>query len=360
MRAIFKAFLPLTLTPVDSVVDKGQVLDSASLRKNFCGKRVLVVGGTKGIGASIVDTLRELGGADVTCVGRSARTISGGVAADLFTVKGCLDLVDSLLVAQKETNKGKNSNNVGDEKCSSNDAFSFVIFTVGAWPNLSEPYTQDGIHKVMALDLVARHVILSRLASVGLLCKDGPCTVMSVLAAAQNYPSFLIGDSNAIRSRMKECVVNLENDAKSNKGSNHYNHRGMCTLLDASICHDAWLQHMTKKLPENVSLIATFPGLMKSEIVKSTFPAWLVPFIEALMWPVADTQNIMGINHASILVAPGVRQKRVSYWVAPLLEAHEISAIANDEGLGEWTYNWLEEIVRLHSGENDCRTMLST
>merc|ERR1712032_723974 len=97
LQILFRAFLPLTLTPFDERFGKkAELLNSESINKHFHGKRVLVVGGTKGIGASIVDTLRECGGddVDVVSVGRSATSVSGGVTADLSTVPGCFKLVD--------------------------------------------------------------------------------------------------------------------------------------------------------------------------------------------------------------------------------------------------------------------------
>mmetsp|Transcript_12532 Transcript_12532/g.18404 ORF Transcript_12532/g.18404 Transcript_12532/m.18404 type:complete len:208 (+) Transcript_12532:1470-2093(+) len=188
-KAIFRAVLPLLLTPIEHRIGKVDSVEVSKLRDQFWGKEVLVVGGTKGICDAIANVLRDLGGATVTCVGRSATTSDGGVSADLSTVQGCLDLVDKL-------------------RSSQGPQFSFIIFTVGAWPNFSERCTQEGIHKVVALDLVARHCILTRLHLAGLIYKNS-CTVMSVLAAGQHYPSFLVGDSSAVKSRMKNCVLGV-------------------------------------------------------------------------------------------------------------------------------------------------------
>mmetsp|Transcript_12532 Transcript_12532/g.18405 ORF Transcript_12532/g.18405 Transcript_12532/m.18405 type:complete len:136 (+) Transcript_12532:2099-2506(+) len=122
-------------------------------------------------------------------------------------------------------------------------------------------------------------------------------------------------------------------------------HDGFRTLLDTSMCHDAWLKHMVRKLPGSVSLVSTFPGLLVSDIMNITFPGWLIPILKIVMWPLADTQRTMGIHHASILAAPIINSNRVSCWVSPLLEAHETNAITNVEKLGKWTYEWLEELI---------------
>merc|ERR1712154_245452 len=105
-----------------------------------------------------------------------------------------------------------------------------VVFTVGAWPDFDDPYTPEGIHKVVMLDLVARHAILTRLRSFGLLSPDG-CVVMSVLGSVVEFPSFLVGDvqgertaasaAEAVKSRMRRCVVRLDDDDDEEEEERH-------------------------------------------------------------------------------------------------------------------------------------------
>jgi len=337
----------------------------------------LVVGGTKGIGASIVDTLREYGGADVVCVGRTATSIKGGIAADLSSVKGCYELVNALAAraCTTEVNINKRSN--------SNSKFSHVVFTVGAWPNFQQPFTSDGIHKVIMLDLVARHVILKQLIEQGLLSDEsnGGCTVMSVLASGQKYPSFIfgLGTANDIRNRMKECVATNPVKYKKERKKLKLKHYGFKTMLDTSVCHDAWLDYMVteNKMPNWITVAGIFPGVLVSDLMGSTFPVWFTPVLKLLMWPIADTQEDMGMNHVAILSALSQQRKHqtsssslsskttmkdnntarkntATWWAAPLLEPHEINPLSlssssdGGRGLGLWTYNWLEQIVHIH------------
>lgn len=149
----------------------------AELEAIYGGTVVLVVGGTRGIGLAITDTLLAAG-ATVIVVGRSAKYVSPtlGVAADLSTVVGCMQAVTDIEVALASSGATH---------------FSFVVFTVGVWPDTGPAWaTADGVDKVLALDLVARHILLTQLASQKLL-GDG-CRVMSVLATSQRLPSALI------------------------------------------------------------------------------------------------------------------------------------------------------------------------
>ena len=103
-RALFRAVIRAGSTAKDEQVgDATAVASVAELRSAYEGKRALVVGGTRGIGAAIAGTLREAG-ASVTIVGRSCAPVMPGdgnkhhaFAADLSTVSGCRRLAADLV-----------------------------------------------------------------------------------------------------------------------------------------------------------------------------------------------------------------------------------------------------------------------
>ena len=119
----------------------------------------------RGIGAAIKETLVRAG-AHVTIVARSAAG-ENGIAAHLDTVAGCRKFIAEASAAGVAP-------------------YDYLVFTVGAWPDFSDPFTADGVDKVVALDLLARHLVLEGLAKAGLLNQGG--RVLNVLASAQNVP----------------------------------------------------------------------------------------------------------------------------------------------------------------------------
>ena len=122
-RLLGRGLMRLGSCPLDETVGIAAAVSSPSeLSPTYEGKRVMVVGGTRGIGRAIASTLREAG-AHVTVVGRSAVPFTHvskassdceAFAADLSTTVGCRKLVSEVVA-------------------SGVPPFHFLVFTVGAW-----------------------------------------------------------------------------------------------------------------------------------------------------------------------------------------------------------------------------------
>ena len=122
-RLLGRGLMRLGSCPLDATVGIAAAVSSPSeLSPVYEGKRVMVVGGTRGIGRAIACTLREAG-AHVTVVGRSAVPFAHvtkaspdceAFAADLATTGGCRKLVAEVAAAGVQP-------------------FHYLVFTVGAW-----------------------------------------------------------------------------------------------------------------------------------------------------------------------------------------------------------------------------------
>ena len=331
-RAFVRATLPAALQPRDESVGSVALLADGDLQDAFSGASVLIVGGTKGIGSAIAGTL-SAAGAKVVVVGRSASPPD--VPGDLSTVAGCLDVVEALK-ARGVPATAVDANALPSTTLATR--YSHVIFTVGTWPDVSSPRNTDGIDKVFQLDLLARHIILTRLLEAKLLDPMG-CRIMSVLASAQHYPPSLM-DGDSVRTRLTEAVKPPE--APSPQGVRD----AVLTLLTTAVAHDAWLHHLGKlHAARPISFIGTFPGLLVTDLPHTALPSWLASTLKCLMAPVADSDEIMGRNHCSILAS--LPFKSTTYFAAPLLEArlgHPL-ALSEEEGLGKWVYDLMEAAI---------------
>ena len=299
--------------PLDTTVGNVTAVSApADLSPTYEGKRVMVVGGTRGIGRAIACTLREAG-AHVTIIGRSAVPFAhvtkaspacDAFAADLATVVGCRKLVAEVVSAGVKP-------------------FDYLIFTVGAWPDFAEPYTSEGVEKVVALDLLARHFVLDGLASAGLLTSGA--RVLNVLASAQQVP---FQTEESIRTR----VAAVEPPSSM-----------FAALLPVGVAADAWLQDAAARHP-SLSFVGMFPGILPTDLASSTFPRWALPAVTAAMLPVASSTAEVGLAHATVLASPNVGRRRVSYF-NHLLEGRASHPLAYRPELGRWITSYLEEVA---------------
>jgi len=279
----------------------------------FQGKAALVVGGTKGIGRGIAVALAKAG-AHVTIVGRSGgATVVEKMKAvaiqnqtfealshDLSTAAGCRRLIKEL-------------------KGHPNFRLDFLVLTVGVWPDPGNPNTTDGINKVFALDVLARFHVITGLQPV----LASGARVMSVLAST----TYMILPSI---DTIKETIT----------GQRLPGMWGFDMLPIASVSADTLLQQAAARMP-NVTFVGTQPGIVATDVIRSTFPSWLADILQTLMKVVALTENQAGQVHANILSSPNMARRQVAY-VDPNLQAREALRLAYDADFGSWLWTTLE------------------
>lgn len=115
---------------------------------NFNTIKVLMVGGTGGLGRAIATNLHEKG-ADVTVVGQSFRDKEDSklhfIKADLSLVKNCEKVASDL------------------NKDGSTNQFTHFIFTTGIFASKNREVTGDGIERDMAISYLSRYTIMKGL-----------------------------------------------------------------------------------------------------------------------------------------------------------------------------------------------------
>ena len=125
------------------------------------------------------------------------------------------------------------------------------------------------------------------------------CRVMGVLASASQFP--LLGDTASLQQRL-EASVHTPSAAPPVRGYPSTLDFPR-TLFGAAAAHDAWLNHLASgtdgRLPSDVVLLGTFPGLLVTELMATAVPAWLVPLLQLAMAPLARARRgLRGAAHA--------------------------------------------------------------
>jgi len=176
---------------------------------------------------------------------------------------------------------------------------------------------------VVALDLLARHLVLEGLAAAGLLASGG--RVLNVLASAQRVP---FQTAETIRAR----VAAVEPPSSM-----------FAALLPVGVAADAWLQDAAARHPA-LGFVGMFPGVLPTELATSTFPGWALPALTAAMLPVASSPEEVGLAHATVLASTNAGRRRASYF-NHLLEGRTAHPLAYEPELGAWITAHLEQVA---------------
>eukprot|EP00927_Polykrikos_kofoidii_P053535 TRINITY_DN48145_c0_g1_i1.p1 TRINITY_DN48145_c0_g1~~TRINITY_DN48145_c0_g1_i1.p1 ORF type:complete len:346 (+),score=52.26 TRINITY_DN48145_c0_g1_i1:86-1123(+) len=317
-RIVDAAVRVLMSYPLDVEIGNAELADAATLAARLEGKRALVVGGTRGIGRGVALTFARAG-CDVHVVGRSqtagAAVVSSMQAVssrkvqhhfkasshDLSTIAGCEQLVQEL---QQD-----------------GLPFDLVVFTVGVWPDLANPQTPNGINKVVALDVVARFLVLNGIRAQ----LNHEARILNVLASTFKLPT---PSTQSLKGIISGEVYNPN----------------FWALPSASIAADALLFHSARKFP-SVKLIGVHPGFVKTELPASTFPVWVAEILKALMTPFAVSEDTIGATLASIISSPNVERRDVSYFNY-LLEGRQTHPLAYDNATGTWLMEFLDGLSK--------------
>lgn len=311
------SFPGFTFFPLDPVVGNVEALDRESLSKVVKNKRALVIGGTSGIGLGTAKAL-SAAGANVLVIGSSSRkgeiacdqmrTVALDaahqdfqfLAGDLSTVKGCVSVA---------------SNIVG--------MFDYVVCTVGIWPDKENPQTADGVDKVVALDVLARFVIVEEVMP---RLNRGARILSVVGSTARAPPAPSIDVMKQLITGEKKRYLSVQ------------------MLATAGAMMDTWLQSASSHHPD-VHFIGTFPGIVGTDLLinSKTFPSCCKAILAPCNKLVAMSIEECGHNQLQILVSPNVAKRPATYFNSIRLEGRSTTPVAYDKDFGSWVWAFLQD-----------------
>lgn len=301
--------------PLDEKIGTINILSDEELQQAYQGKRVLVVGGTRGVGFGLAQAVAR-GGAHVTVVGRSAA--AGTIALETLGrnasfVQGDIGTVanSKALVTKLEQLK---------------DPFDYFAVTAAVFPDWSgRPHQQDdGIDVPFAIAVVGRYVLYKNMFRF----LKPQARVLNVLASGEALPKHAI-----------------DHDLSSGK-------RNPTNLFDSISnfsCGNEVMQHLLDEDPkvQSFTRVSTHPGMLKTELHQGQ--GVLFDVLEHVLVTVAGISvEDCGRNQASILASPLLRERSLSY-VSSDRKGHTKSPAVVE--LIEAEQPWLKEFLEKVTGQ---------
>lgn len=327
---VFPFLLDLNRAPLDTHIGTLAILTPDELQHAYAGKRVLVVGGTRGVGLGTALAVASAG-ASVTIVGRSAtsgkhalerlravapeKSATGSsifefVEGDVGSVKNAKALVDRLeehVVSQREP-KG----------------FDFLVVTAAVFPDWQHESQQqeDGIDLCFAIAVVGRYIVYKNMARF--MKSDDPVRVLNVLASGER------------------SVVPLDRVLASGK-------RDPLSLFESAMAFSTGNEVMLKLIEShpsldnlNATLVSTHPGFLKTDL--HVGQGLLFDIAEDVVMSLAGISiEDCGLQQASILASPKLWHGQLSY-VSSDMRGRQASAAL--EAVVEKDLPWLTHFLQ--------------
>eukprot|EP00929_Paragymnodinium_shiwhaense_P098037 TRINITY_DN59590_c0_g1_i1.p1 TRINITY_DN59590_c0_g1~~TRINITY_DN59590_c0_g1_i1.p1 ORF type:complete len:424 (-),score=62.76 TRINITY_DN59590_c0_g1_i1:199-1470(-) len=312
-------------------------------------KRILVVGGSKGIGRGVALQAAAMGAGAVHIVGSSdaGQTTAKSMRAEtpyhqthsdeqlqadfrffranLFTLEGCQKLAEDLAAANQA---------VADS--SKDSRYDLVVFTIGQWPDMNsgKPLTPAGYEKGVFLAIIARLAVFNHLAARDMLATNS--VIMYVLASSMDTPPAFIlpGMSDAFFTT--DFVPSMLKPQ-----SEEYRPQLMPVLATEMTVADVTLMKLAEMHPDKY-FIGTYPGLIATGIGSTALGERVMQaaFFVARLLGITISERRCGIHHLAIVHglvtgmggASGDGSRQASFWDHKLVARHPPRVALGTEG----------------------------
>lgn len=366
LRPVVNSLVPKA--PKDAVLGVIPTMTAMQLHSVYRGKRVLVVGGTRGVGRGISLAL-AVAGAELTLVGRSERsgqkmlqelrdvppTVQGsGGAASFSYVQGDLSCArTSLATVDRLLRIAEGSSGGGDDSASAGGRpFDYLVVTAGVFPDWASLQQEDGLEKAFAVAVLGRYALyksMHRLLRPTMPSDSGVDNmgprVLNVLAAGDlPYGSFnramARGDPASLPTNLFSAIANVG--------------------LGNEIMLIRTMRRLRAELGRgDVAMVGTHPGLLSTDLHGGQ--GWLMDALEPLgTFFVGIGEEECGLRQAAILASDRLHRPAEGAGEALSYVDSDLQGRARSEQLqaqvdehGDWLIAFLDGLLDKAARERD-------
>lgn len=309
---------PRLVWPVDPAIGQLAKLSEEELRSHYQDKRVLVIGGTRGVGLGVA-LVTAGAGAHVTVVGRNPQNgelaleqlrATGGsgsmqfVQGDLGSVADSKELVEKLAQATASQ--------------ADPPGFDYLVVTAATFPDWSRSQTQqDGLNLPFAIAVVGRYIVYQNMDHF--MKNASSVRVMNVLAPGMHVPILAkdMAEGKRDAKNLAECILTFGN------------------------ANDIMFQN----LEMNATRVNTHPGVIMTDLFHGQ--GWWFGIIAHVAVALAGVSiEECGLRQASILASDKLHSGQLSY-----VGEHMVGLLPNEQAKSfakehtEWVKSLLTRVV---------------
>ena len=319
----------------DTDIGRIPVLKSkAELQSIYKGKKVLIIGGTRGVGRGIALCVAKAG-ADATVVGRSKK--SGAAIVDLMQQKIREDRQAGVEAGENQSLMQHGAQIIhyiqGDigsvrtatacikslnEYASKHGKFDYLIVTAAIFPYWNDLINEDGLERSFGITVIGRYLIYN---NAELFLKPNTGRILNVLASGMDsYP--------------------FDRDLASGKRIDG----SLFSFVMNFACGNEMMQlglGQRNSFYSKLTRVSSHPGILKTDLHRGQ--GWLMDVIEGIIFKfVGFTEEEAGIRQASLLASNLLVEGRINYvdeFMKGRLLGSKMSVTVNDH------LDWLMELI---------------
>lgn len=287
---IYPFLISLKSSKFDREVGRIRLKKDFELEISYKHKKVLIIGGTRGVGKGIAITVAKAG-ADVTVVGRSIK--SGQAILELLKslqkdhehlqkidyVQGDIGSVQTATECIKSLTK----------LASKNGKYDYLIVTATIFPYWNDLINEDGLERSFGIAVVGRYMVYNNAEK---LLNSNNARILNVLASGMNdYPFDRdLASGKKIDGSLSQFVMNFACGAE---------------LMQIGLSRK-------NEFYSKLTRVSTNPGILKPYLHRGQ--GWLMNIFEGVMVKlIGFSEEEAGIRQASILSSPQLVNGRMNY-----------------------------------------------